>query len=177
MITAHEIVQAYLDALLANPDCATAFQDSAVWTKLATTALVKAGREGFRIAEHTAKEHPDRYGRSEYLTLDVVLCDPSTWGPPLFVAEHESWSTRTKVQYDAWKLYAVEARRRVLIAYWGLDKTLRTFDDLKTAVAEVSRDNAERDLLVIAADGRAVPKTATELRALHQSAVIGRWLS
>jgi hypothetical protein len=88
---AHELVTTYLDALQADPAWAATYcQSNALYTPLATAALVKAGFTEFPQAEHTAKQHPDRSGRCEYLTLDVVLCDLNSWASPLFIAEHEN---------------------------------------------------------------------------------------
>jgi hypothetical protein len=65
----------------------------------------------------------------------------------------------------------------VLVAYWGADKQLPDFEALRTAVAEVAADNPRRDIILIAADYNAMPATATELRAGHRSAIVGRWES
>lgn len=175
-MTAHEIVTNYLDALQADSSWPETYRRSnSLYTPLATTALVKAGFAAFPVAEHTAKAHRDRWNRSEYLTLDVVLCDPETWASPLFIAEHENSPWKSKIQYDAWKLLAVDAQRRVLVAYWGADKSLPTFEALREAVSEVAKSNPKRDIILIAADYKAMPADATELRALHQSAVVGHW--
>jgi hypothetical protein len=175
-MTAADIVTAYLDALDADPAWAETYcRSNALYTPLATAALVKAGFTLFPGAEHTAKEHHDRWQRSEYLTLDVVLCDPETWGCPLYIAEHENSRWKSKIQYDAWKLLAVDAQRRVLVAYWGADKEISTFEKLRDAVAEVARDNPKRDILLIAADYKALPADGKELRAMHRSAIVGHW--
>lgn len=174
-MSADKIVTAYLDALETNPLWAETYRqgNGLFYTRLATAALVRAGFAAFPGAEHTAKEHRDRWGRSEYLTLDVVLCAPQTWAPPLFVAEHENSRWKSRIQYDAWKLLAVDAQRHVLVAYWGADKSLPTFDALRAAVDEVAKDNPKRDILLIAADYKAIPADAKELRTMHKSAIIG----
>lgn len=173
---AHEIVAAYLDALQADPAWAATFcQSNALYTPLATAALVRAGFAEFPEAEHTAKQHPNRWGRCEYLTLDVVLCDLESWASPLFIAEHENSPSKSRIQYNAWKLLSVDAKRRVLVAYWGADKELPDFEALRSAVAEVAEDNPRRDIVLIAADYNAMPASATELRAGHRSVIVGRW--
>ena len=177
-MNAQEIVAAYLDALEASPSWAETYRRSnALYTPLATAALVKAGFAACPGTEHTAKGHRNRWDRSEYLTLDVVLCDSETWASPLFVAEHENSPWKSKIQYDAWKLLAVDAQRRVLVAYWGADKSLPTFEKLREAVMEVAKDNPKRDLVLIAADYRAMPSDAKELRELHEYAIVGTWTS
>jgi hypothetical protein len=175
-MTAKTIVAAYLDALESDPTWAETYcRSNALYTPKATAALVKAGFAVFPGAEHTAKDHHDRWERSEYLTLDVVLCDPQTWKAPYFIAEHENSYWKSKIQYDAWKLLAVEAERRVLVAYWGADKALPTFAKLRDAVAEVAGDNPKRDIILIAADYRAMPTNNKELRDMHESAIVGSW--
>ena len=69
----------------------------------------------------------------------------------------------------------VDAQRRVLVAYWGADKSLPTFEKLREAVAEVARDNPKGDILLIAADYKARPVDGKDLRAMHQSAIVGHW--
>jgi hypothetical protein len=143
-----------------------------LWTKLATAALVQVGLRAFPEGTKVAKNHRDSFGRSEYLALDVAILDPTTWGPPLFVAEHENSMLKARAQYDAWKLLSVDSRRRVLVAYFG-GKECPTFDALKDAVAEVCQDNPGKDILLIGGDNGAVPKTLDELRAAHQTAIVG----
>ena len=175
-VTATNIVAAYLDALEAHPTCADTYcWSNDDYTPLATNALIKAGLSAFPGSEPTAKGHPNRWGRSEYLTLDVVLCPRDGWSSPLYIAEHENSRWKTKIQYDAWKLLSVDAQQRVLVAYWGADPLLQTFTDLRKAVAEVAKDNPKRDIVLIAADYKARPADGGELRAMHQSAIVGHW--
>ncbi len=177
-MTAHDIVTSYLDALAAEPSWAETYrQSNADYTPLATAALVKAGAATFPGATPTAKGHQDRWGRSEYLTLDVVLFtpDPKSWASPLFIAEHENSRWKAKIQYCAWKLLNVDAQRRVLVAYWGADEALSTFEDLRVAVRDVAKDIPKKDIILIAADYRARPANAEALRALHKSDIIGHW--
>jgi len=143
-----------------------------LWTQLATAALVQVGLRAFPDGSKVAKNHRDSYGRSEYLDLDVTVLDPTTWGTPLFVAEHENSMLRARVQYDAWKLLSVDARRRMLVAYFG-GKECPTFADLKAAVEEVCRDNPGKDILLVGGDYRAKPTNIDDLRKAHDTAIVG----
>jgi hypothetical protein len=94
------------------------------WTEIATAAVVKAirtsagkHRENLEIA---AKGHPDRYGSSEYFTLDVTAYIDGS-GAPLVTIEHENWGedqeNGDRIAYSCWKLLCVDSSLRVLICY------------------------------------------------------------
>ncbi|MDI7268838.1 MAG: hypothetical protein QME96_12675, partial [Myxococcota bacterium] len=142
----------------------------------ACLALVTAGRREFPAAEGATRPRKDSSGRSEYLTMDVMLFDDATWGPPLFVAEHEQSGDAWQVRYSAWKLLVVEARRRVLVTYFGEGTGIRNVDQLRDLVREVCRENKKKDIIVIAAPCNAKPKTAEELRSMHESVIVGEQL-
>ena len=64
-----------------------------------------AGEPNFICA---ARNHPDRYGRSEYLTIDVMgLVDD--WSRPRVAIEHENAPGAPKLRYCLWKLLVVGA--------------------------------------------------------------------
>jgi hypothetical protein len=86
---ANEILDAYVDGLLVTPDVWAKFSNCTAWTAEATRALVHVGLLAFPAGQPIARGHRDRFQRSEYLTLDVCINDPATWGPPIFIAEHE----------------------------------------------------------------------------------------
>ncbi len=174
---ANEIVTAFLDALMKNDAAHAAYVSNPAWTALATAALIEAGvaaspGKEVRAAARGTKD-PD-YGRSEYLTLDVCVYDDATWGPPLFIAEHENSRDIVKVQYCAWKLLSTQAARRVLVAYYANNVGMK---GLVAAVKEVASANPggeiPRDVLVIAAPWDAKPATNVELRARFESAIVG----
>lgn len=176
---ANEIVSAFLDALVKNQDAHLIYSSSnPAWTQLATAALVEIARgatsgKEIRVAARGFKD-PD-YARSEYQTLDVCAYDNATWGPPLFVAEHENSADVTKVQYCAWKLLITESARRVLVAY---HTPKLGFDGLVNAVREVCEANpgrdVPRDVLVIAAPWDAKPASLDELRGIFKSHIVGK---
>ena len=93
------------------------------WTLIATEALVAASHTvlasfGAKDARVAAKGHPDEeWGRSEYLTLDVVGYDKGSYQSPLVAVEHENGQSRPHLEYCAWKLAAVRAWLRVLVLY------------------------------------------------------------
>lgn len=174
---ANEIVTAFLDELVRHHDAHASYSTSnPAWTSIATAALVEVARSAsvgkeIRVA---ARGHKDPYGRSEYNCLDVCAYDNATWGPPLFIAEHENSNDMERVQYCAWKLLVTEAARRVLVAYYAPKVGL---EGLVAAVRKVSEENpgrdAPRDVLVIAAPWDAKPASAEELRRLFESRIVG----
>ena len=170
---APDIFDAYFAALIEmGPSCWRDYLQDQTWTPRATFALVQAGVKAFPDGLKVARGHRDSYGRSEYLTLDVAITD-SSWGPPLFIAEHENAPYPEKIKYDAWKLLVTEAKRRVLVGYFGPGTKIQTFEELRAAVEEVCRDNPGKDILLIGGEWAAVPKSAEELRKVYQTAIVG----
>lgn len=172
---AKEIVTAFLDEVTSDRDAASKYLKNTTWTLLATGALVKvAGRSSEGRDVHVAARgfKDPTYGRSEYLSLDVCAYDNSSWGPPLFIAEHENSPSLEKIRYCAWKLLVTEATRRVLVAYFTEE-----FSSVVNAVKQVAAANpgggAPRDVLVIAAPWGARPSSLDELRGLFQSQIVG----
>lgn len=170
---ASAIFDAYFAALveMGQACCGDYLHDHA-WTPRATHALVMAGLKAFPDGGKVSRGNRDSYGRSEYLTLDVAITD-SNWGPPLFVAEHENAPWPERIKYDAWKLLVVEAKRRMLVGYFGSMTRIETFDKLRKAVEEVCQDNPGKDILLVGAEWGAVPKTLSELKAAHRTAIVG----
>jgi hypothetical protein len=115
-MVASEIFDHYLTSLLETPNVWDLYSNATLWTKEATRSLVHAGLHAFPKGQSAAKGYKDSYQRSEYLTLDVCIDDLETWGPPLFIAEHENAPRRAKIQYCTWKLLATVTQRRVLVA-------------------------------------------------------------
>ena len=175
--TSNEIVTAFLDALVKHPGAHAAYVSNPAWTPLATAALIDVGvacSTGSKVrAAARGTKDPD-HGRSEYLTLDVCVYDDSTWGPPLFIAEHENSRDIDKIKYCAWKLLVTEASRRVLIAYYSASVGMK---GLIAAVREVAAANPgariPRDILLIAAPWDARPANNEHLRAAFQSSIVG----
>ncbi len=180
-MTANEIVATFLDALLKNDTAHAAYVSNRSWTALATAALIEAGMaastgEKLRAAARGTKD-PD-YKRSEYLTLDVCVYDNASWGPPLFIAEHENSSDVLKVQYCAWRLLCTQASRRVLVAYYaktvGMKGLVAAVHEVAAAVAAATPGGeVPREVLVIAAPWEASPATNVELRALFETSTVG----
>ena len=171
---AHEIVTSFLDAVTRDPNAYRAYETNASWTPLATLALVEAGRAAFPQGIASAKGSQDRYGRSEYLALDACIWTDD-WKPPLFVAEHDNYPVKDRIQYSAWKLLTVTAQRRVLVCYFkseGRSSEVRSFREVTAAVAEVCEQNLGKDVIVIAADCVAADSNVA-LRRLFESAIVG----
>lgn len=175
---ANEIVNAFLDALAKNSDAHVTFGASnPAWTAVATSALVDVARAASdgRDVRIAARGHRDPYGRSEYNCLDVCAYDNATWGPPLFIAEHENANDIERVKYCAWKLLITEAAHRLLVAYYPPKVG---FDGLVKAVREVAEANGgrdkPRDVLVIAAPWDAKPASLEALRSLFRSQIVGK---
>ncbi len=175
MITANDYFDAYLDGLAAGGirACEEYQGCQSVWTIRATLALCTAGQLALSQAEIAAKGNADRYGRSEYLGLDVTLYDDNSWAPPVFIGEHENRPYEWTVQYAAWKLLSVQAQRRMLVAYFGGGNYIRTFDRLRDIVLEVCNDNPGKDILLVGGEYLGQPKNVDELRGLHQTAIVG----
>jgi hypothetical protein len=142
--------------------------DPKLWTRVATTSLVRVAYFAFPKAKAAAKGFPDQYDRQEYKGHDVTLWDAATWGPPLFVAEHDNSGQSARVQYDAWKLLTTESAERVLVAYYGDGTDMLTFEDLAGAVKRVASDNPGRRLLLIGAKYFGTDVDLASLRASHK---------
>lgn len=159
----------YFDALLDQPRVWERYSNSTLWTREATRALVATGEAVSPTGKATALGYQDQYGRSEYLTLDVCITDPNTWGPPLFIAEHENAPWKAKVEYCAWKLLATVAQQRVLVAHYAAKTDLPTAQVLEDAVRGVCRDNAGKDIVLIIGDYDKRPTSAEELRSAYDA--------
>ena len=150
------------------------YSSATMWTPRATSALVHVGLKTFPTSEVTAKSHRlNPWDRSEYLTLDVAITDPKSWASPLFIAEHENSPSKERIQYDAWKLLAVEARRRILVAYWGRGTDFKTFEALNKAVLEVCGSQPGKDILLIGGQADALPTDAVMFSNIHETAIVG----
>jgi hypothetical protein len=90
------------------------------WTSELTAVLVETTSD---VLDGTSNiicakgQPPDRYGRYEYLTIDVTAYDDTGWKAPTIIVEHENFPFEYKIQYCAWKLLCIEAQLRVLVAY------------------------------------------------------------
>lgn len=146
--------QAIYDALIAHLDqspATTSYWDNTAatgwdtdrWTATMTAALVAAVEQvaaGTPAFIRAAKNHPDPYGRSEYLNIDVMgLVDD--WSRPLVAIEHENNPGGPKLRYCLWKLLVVGAPASVLVCY--IDGTgtfggcFSSFADLRAVLDEV----------------------------------------
>jgi len=172
-VQATEIFDAYFKALIAQDGSWKRYTADALWTPIATQALAVAGVVAFPLGARTAKGHRDQHGRAEYLTLDVCITDPNSWGPPLFVAEHENMPRKAKIQYCAWKLLSTGAQRRVLVAYHAAHTDVPSAQALEDAVREVCTDNAGSDMLLIAGEYDARPASAAQLVDAHVTRIVG----
>lgn len=175
---ANDILDRYLASLLETPDVWTKYTSNTAWTSEATRALVNVGLLAYPSGHAVARGHRgDAYQRSEYLTLDVCVADPTSWAPPMFIAEHENASHRAKIQYCAWKLLATRAQRRVLVAYYDAKSDVPDRAAIESAVREVCADNpgkgAPMDIVLISADARAQPSSAEGLRGIHAVSIVG----
>jgi len=173
---AKQVIDAYFQFIAEQgPTVFSDYTRDALWTPWATRALLQAGLKAFPEGEAAARGHAgnNQWGRSEYMNLDVAICDPKTWAAPLFVAEHENAAFKAKVQYCAWKLLSVESRRRVLVAYWGKGTEFKTFDALTEAVREVCEGQHGKDIILIGGDNAAKPTNKDEFRAAHATHIVG----
>ncbi len=173
---AHEITERYLESLLEATDIWSRFPSSPAWEAEVIRALVTAGMHAI-TTPLLATEYRDSIRRSEYLALDVCIADPSSWGPPLFIAEHASGPRRASIQYAAWKLLAVRAQRRVLVAYYAAKSDVRDRAAIESAVREVCVDNpgknAPNDIVIISANINARPSSGRELREIFAHSIVG----
>ena len=164
--------QAIYDALVAqlndDPKATSYWDDTAAtdwdaqrWTGMMTAALVvavnqaAAGDPNFMCA---ARNHPDRYGRSEYLTIDVMgLVDD--WSRPRIAIEHENNPGGPKLRYCLWKLLIVGAPTSILVCY--IDSTgkygwcFKSPEELKVELKQVLDAHPGRSAHVIVGDWNA----------------------
>ncbi len=154
-MTPDDLYERFIDRLDAT-DARKRWNDGcgdAAWTPIMTNALCGAVRDllpkGATIA---AKDSRDEYGRSEYLSLDVIgLVDPPEgWASPSIVIEHENRRDEEKVKYCAWKLFCVRSELRVLVAYFHSAKSSRP--QLEKAVKEVADRHPGLPLMLISGE-------------------------
>jgi hypothetical protein len=148
-----------------------------LWTRRATTALSQVGLSLF--PEHQLFTKAPIAGamrpvRGQHHAVDVLLAPKDGWGDPSFLAEHESSPRKARVQADAWRLFSIHAKVRVLIAYWGTNTEFATFADLRKAMYDVARDHFGKELLVIGGESGHQPRTLAALRAAHDFVAIGQ---
>src|SRR4051812_42816015 len=136
---AHDIVERYFASLLEAPDIWSKFPSSPAWDTEVIRALVTAGLHACPTPL-LAAEYRDSIRRAESLGLDVCIADPSSLGPPLFIAEHASAPRRASIQSSAWKLLAVRTQCRVLVAYYAAKSDVRDRAAIESAVREVCLD-------------------------------------
>jgi hypothetical protein len=170
---ANELFESFLSSLAETPRVWTKYPDPTQWTLTATAALVTMGQRAFPQSESAAKNHRDRFGRSEYLDLDVCVGRFDTWAAPLLVAEHENYVGRDKIQYCAWKLLATRATRRVLVAYYANRSDVPTAEAVVAATREVCDDNPGLDVLLFAGNWDATPQSVDDVRALFSLHIVG----
>ena len=149
--------------------------DSDRWTAMMTSALVTAvrqvavGTEDFIVA---AKNHPDIYGRSEYLNIDVMgFVDD--WSSPTVAIEHENNVLATKLRYCLWKLLVVGAPASILVCYidptGSFGRCFRSVEALRTALQEVHDQHPDRAVyLIIGEWNKERQETWSEVFTLHQ---------
>jgi len=113
---ANEIVERYIEALLEVPDIWNTFSIPPVWAPEVIRAVTRAGQHASPM-QWQERRHRDAIRRTEHLSLDVCIADPSSWGPPVFIARHVSEPRRAAIQHAAWALLATRTQRRVLVAY------------------------------------------------------------
>jgi hypothetical protein len=91
----------------------------------------------------------------------------------MYIAEHENYANKSRVQYDAWKLLAVEAKRRILVSYFGKGTEFKNFDELTKAVREVCADQPGKDILLIGGQADLKPTTIDAFRSAHDTMIVG----
>jgi hypothetical protein len=147
------------------------------WTKVATGALISAGKTDFPEADFAAKGYHDGHERCEYFAVDVTGYVNSVWAPPVFVAEHENSPWRERLQYQTWKLLCIEARRRILVGYSGKGRKgyVGSFEEMVAAVREVAQAIPRRDVVLLGAPYGAEPKDGPAVSAPYEAQVVGFW--
>ena len=177
MLTVRDIIDGFLDELCQHPEIASKYQNATdtQWTALATKALVHCGRKLYPEATFAAKGLPDKWGQSEYFTLDVCGYKGENFGVPLFAAEHENRSPNNAdfLTYAAWKLFCIDAERRVLVSYFEEGSAVPDFKTMCDLVREVAQEQRRKDLILIGAPWQAKPQSVDEVRSLFDSSIIG----
>lgn len=160
--TEAKFFQAFLEELGKRPMAVNVWNTNwsrSSWTAVAVSSLVAVVKaQGLRVA---AKNHPDESGMSEYLGLDVIGYK-SDYAAPSVVIEHEN--TGWKVPYCAWKVASVDARLRVLVAYWSPGSRgdrARSFEELQERVRLPMHSQPGKRLLLIGGGYRSAAKMAS----------------
>jgi hypothetical protein len=163
------IFSRYIERVTSEPGACAAWNTNVDWTPIATKAFAAVARACFpEVAniEIAHKGHPDSDGQSEHLGLDLVCWDPQhCWNPPLFIAESESKRGRFFVPSSAWKLLAVNASVRVMLAYFGWGTRHPIYQGLLSAIQVVCDANPARELILLAAEAIDAPAPADIVRA------------
>src|SRR5262249_31305845 len=106
--------------------------------------------------------------------VDVMVLE-DTWGRPLFASEHENSLHLPQIQYDAWKLLALDTDIRVLVAYFGRpgagDRGVLT-QHVREVVNDHWRD-PKKGRHLLSADWRGNPRNADETLKLFECSYIG----
>ena len=148
------------------------------WTSVATKAADAATAAVLEcmavgVGQTAAKEAQDKYGRSEYFTLDGIGYDDASWAPPLVAVELEN--TSEKIEYCAWKLLCVRASVRVLVCF---KKTLGAYPgstaEAVARVAKVLKDHRGQRLFLVVgdADARVTSKDVPEWRSVFETRLL-----
>jgi len=155
-----------------NQPIQSTYKNPKTWTPIATTALLSAGANLVPEGRPVAKNQKDHWGRSEYLTMDVMVL-PSGWGPPMLVAEHENSPHAERIQYNAWKLLAVDAPIRILVAYFGIRGETKTRSMLESVVAGVCSEQPHKNLVLLSGDYWASPSAPADLATIFSARHFG----
>ena len=149
------------------------------WTKIATDALVRVGDDIFRkerpgvAIEKAAKRNRSKPGRSEHLTIDVVVYEEG-FGQIHFAAEHENKFDLLHLKYCAWKLLHVKSEYRVLVAYCnGRTKGFISPDDMADELRTLMNNKLRgRELTLVAGNrmrlGRGKPKVQVDFDTIFE---------
>lgn len=177
MHTVKDIVDGFLEELCKHPEIAHKYNQATdtEWTALATEALVQCGKKLYPEATFAAKGSPDKWGQSEYFTLDVCGFKGENFGVPLFAAEHENRSRLDAdyLQYAAWKTYCIDSERRILVSYFEEGSAVPSFKAMCDLVRKVAQEQRRKDLILIGAPWQAAPQSADDVRSLFDSSIIG----
>lgn len=123
-----------------------------------TRALAAAARTALPEMHVAGKgiDCGDKYGRHEYLTMDLTVYDDNKWECPTLIVEHENSPSGAKLQYCAWKLLSVYAKARILVAY--IDTTGRyawcknSAAELRTVLLPVLAAHPDKPLALFVGD-------------------------
>lgn len=175
MVFSRDVVESFQNALALHPDVLRAWQSrDEAWNGVVTQALLAASTVEVPSGYRFTRMSPEG-SRAVALSVDVAA-QQEEWGAPAFLAVHETAADAMAVRLSAWQLVTLEAKKRVLVAYWDPKvRGVSSLEKLVELVKEVCVAQPCKDVLLVAAPVRAHAHSAQDLAAQFRSHIVGVW--